>query len=80
MYMLGGKNEKYPVYSSIFLDASSILEASTGNKYWVKIQKDFILRRNQSEMLLRDYHILIVLTPKVTKQLAPKSPKLFTFI
>ena len=29
MYMLGGKNEKYPVYSSIFLDASSILEAST---------------------------------------------------
>jgi hypothetical protein len=39
MYMLGGKNEKYPVYSSIFLDASSILEASTRNKYWVKIQK-----------------------------------------
>ncbi len=29
MYMLGGKNEKYPVYSSSFLDASSILEAST---------------------------------------------------
>lgn len=29
MYMLGGKIEKYPVYSSILLVASSILDSST---------------------------------------------------